>query len=214
MENTTKMYIEHIAIGMQTTLLLLFVFVCLEPNLIAKLITVSTAMELIIVVPIAYALGILVDRISKLLLDSEKIEEQIKKRVCKKVLEYEIRDIYKCHTKKNCKNCQLNMISRVVWKKVGEMDYYHDARTRKRILRATFFNSGLAMIVIIVLFVAKKSILSKITNLVLIICLGLITISSLFIYIKFMIDYYKKLKKYIRALQGKTRKELLERELA
>lgn len=202
MGDTTKMYIEHITIGMQTTLLMIFVFICFEPSLKSELKNISSVMELVIVIPIAYAMGILVDRISKYLLNSEKMEEKIKYKACRMVIKESIRNGAGCKNGKGCKTCKFNMISRVVWKKVDEMDYYNDARTRKRILRATFFNSVCAIVIITSLFISNNIVCTEKVSFALIICLLIIAIGCLWGYVKFMIDYYKKQKRYILMLNN------------
>jgi len=197
MKNTTIMYIEHIAIGMQTTLLLLFLFICIEPSLFKEFKEFSAVMEFIIVIPIAYALGILIDRISKLFLASEMLEKWIKRKMCEKKIPLKMREKYGCKGGKNCRECSLNMVSKVVWSKYDEIEYYNDARTRKRILRATCINSSIGTIIVTVLFLLKMSVLSKKLSIALIVCLAIIALSCLGIYIKFMFEYYDKQKKYI-----------------
>ena len=118
MENTTKMYIEHIVIGMQTTLLIFFILICLDKSTVRGLESISSVMEIVIVIPISYSLGIFIDRLCKYMrIFNEETEGTVKQKACKSVFgscERENENI----RSKECKGCRKDKISIEVWKKL------------------------------------------------------------------------------------------------
>lgn len=201
MENTTKMYIEHIVIGMQTTLLIFFILICLDKSTVKGLEIISSVMEIVIVIPIAYSLGIFMDRLCKhMRIFNEKSEEPVKQKACKFVFglcERESENI-KC---RECKGCRKDKISIEVWKKFNEMEYYVNAMTRKRILRATSVNFFFLSITLLVFGGLQKiNFLNFEAQVFLFLISVLICVGCFKTYQKIVEEYYKKQKKYIRKL--------------
>lgn len=210
MENTTRMYIEHIVIGMQVTLLLFVILVSLDPSIAGYLKNISSVMEIVIVIPISYSLGIFIDRVYKNLpCFSEEREKPIKQEACKYTFGNCIRENTGKEACERCKGCERDRISIQVWKHFEEMDYYVETMARKRILRAMCVNSWLSFITLVIL-VGVKIIFKKIDFLsyqviiFLIIILLVIGICCGIIYRELMKEYYRKQKKYIQLfLKGK-----------
>lgn len=203
MENTSKMYIEHIVIGIQTTLWIFWVFICIDDSFALVLMEASSVIELIVVIPISYALGIMIDRLCKYLpFWNEESEKKIKQRLCKKI-------INNCGTNV-CESCKLNIKSREVWKKYQELEYYEDAMSRKRILRATCFNSFCAAIVGIVMLIISiyvKLFLNLRVLITLSTSMFVISIVCWFTYKGFLKEYYKKQKEYIKQINTENNQE-------
>ena len=202
MENTTRMYIEYVVIGMQVTLLLFFILISLDSSVIGYLKNISSVMEIVIVIPISYSLGIFIDRIYKYLpFFSEKKEKPIKQEACKFVFEDCDPQRAGKEVGKRCKGCERDRISIEVWKHFDEMDYYIETMARKRILRATCVNSFFSVIALVGLWICKKiEFLNFEAKVFLCVILMALSFGCGKIYRKLMEEYYKKQKKFTRLL--------------
>ena len=202
MENTTRMYIEHIVIGMQVTLLLFVILISLDPSIAGYLKNISSVMEIVIVIPISYSLGIFIDRVYKNLpWFSEEREKPIKQEACKYTFGNCIRENTGKEVCERCKGCKRDRISIQVWKHFEEMDYYVETMARKRILRATCVNSLLACISLVIIFGVKKiEFLNCEIKSFLCIFLVSLGIACAIIYPKLMTEYYRKQKKFTQLL--------------
>lgn len=223
MENTTNMYIEHLVIGLQFVLILAAVFITFDPSIKDYLMSETALIQTVIIVPTAYSLGVIMDRIYKktpyitceniFKKSTEITENDLKYRYCKekgidKRLEYNnltrCNDIETWKNNNHCEDCEFDISSINVWQRTSQGDYYKNTMSRKRIMRATYYNSCLSIPVMIgwgIRFQSRRPLI-----IVMGICFFIIAFLTRKAYMTLLTQYYQKQKKYTKELINKELK--------
>lgn len=217
MSSTTDMYIENLIIGIQDTIIYFLIIMCFDIKLLDKILELNVIIEILIILPISYVLGIVMDRISKYIF--KKIgkytkgkgfcEETTKGWYCKELIKkdstikckagckpykdepYGKFKRHKDFTYDKCDKCLLGGPSIMVWKEFDEMEDYRYTMSRKRILRSTSLNLLVSFFPIAYLCVRTNALDIRFQIAVLVLLL-IMSVICFIVYKLLVSEYYKK----------------------